>query len=85
MEGVTDVIMSLSDASTDVALGGVFTAIMAMHCATDGAIGPRMLTNTRGAFNIGNPKLPPNGCLEVAIIHSCCSFLRDEVGTRFGA
>ena len=77
--------MPLPYTTTDVALGRVLPAIMAMNCSADGAVATCMLAYTGRALKLIGPKLSPNGGPEITVIDPRRSFLRDEVGTRFGS
>ena len=85
MECITDVVVSLCDSPTDIASSSMSATVMAVISAADGAVGSRMMTDTRRPLNFLNAEAPTQCGAEIAIIHRGSAFFRNEVGTRFRA
>ena len=84
-EDITDAAMSLSDSTTNVATGCMFTAVVTVYTATDRSVRSGMLADTCRPFNLLNAHASAESGAEVTVIHWWDFCLCDEMGFCFGA
>ena len=85
MERISDIIMTFRDTTPDSATGGMFTSVVSVDCSANGSICARMMADSRGAFDLGQPEPSAECSAQIPVVHWRGPFFCDEVGTCFRA